>query len=191
MKSNKSYLALKIILTILPLWGLGGCSGDFTYSKYRCYLVIDNAMHQDATLASAMNCMAPGTFCQIVANETGKKYAFKNNLGVTSESTFTGIDQRLTRILGLNNALIVGFGSLTDEFYAYDRECPNCFDPDAVPVRSKPLTMDGNGNATCSVCKRQYSMNTGGNCISEGGVSGMTRYRCGTTGPFGQLTVGN
>lgn len=177
---------------------LGGLEGGFTscdtetmFTKYPCYLVLDNSLHQDPTLASAMNAMSPGVFCTIYDNEAKQQYQFTNNYGTSTVSTFNGIDKRRTRALGMNNALIVGFGALTGEFYAYDRECPVCFDPQAVPVRSKPLTIGSDGQATCPVCKRRFDMNNGGNCTTEGGVSGLRRYRGGTTGPFGVLSVGN
>lgn len=170
---------------------LVGCDAENIFTKYPCYLVLDNSVHQDATLGSAMNAMSPGVFCQIVCNESKKQYEFHTNYGSRSITKFNGIDERRTRALGMNDALIVGFGALTGEFYAYDRECPNCFDPQAVPVRSKALTMSSQGLASCAVCKRQYDMNNGGNCVTEGGVKGLCRYRCGTTGPQGVLSVGN
>lgn len=167
------------------------CTADTTFTRYPCYLVIDNGTHQDATLASAMNAMSPGVFCTIVDNETKQQFAFSNNYGMSSVKNFTAIDMRRTRALGTNNALIVGFGTLTGEFYAYDRECPVCFDPDAVPVRSKPVVVGNDGLATCAVCRRKFDANNGGNCVSEGGIKGLRRYRAGTTGPFGVLSIGN
>lgn len=191
------------MLLLPPLGGLEGgllgllmlaltsCEAETTFTNYPCYLVIDNSIHQDATLASAMNAMSPSVFCMICNDETKQRFVFTNNYGASSVKNFTAMDVRRTRALGMNNALIVGFGTLTGEFYAYDRECPNCFEPQAVPVRSKPLSMGTDGLATCGVCKRRYDMNNGGNCVSEGGVRNMTRYRCGTRGPFGVLNVGN
>ena len=74
-------------------------------------------------------------------------------------------------------------------FYAYDLECPNCFDPNYIPVRSKPLSISVNGLATCNLCKRQYDMNNGG-IVSKGeGGKKMTRYRAATTGPLGVMSV--
>lgn len=156
-----------------------GCSGDNTYTSQPCFLIIDNAIHLDETLASAMNRMSPGVFCMITNNEARKEFTFKNNSGQSSTKRYTAEDDRRSRVLGMNGGLIVGFGTLMDyQFCAYDRECPNCFDPNAVPVRSKPLTMSGDGIATCSVCKRRYNMNNGGNC--ESGGKGLTRYHCST-----------
>ncbi len=97
----------------------------------------------------------------------------------------------------MNNGLIVGYGNLSTNssggliFYAYDRECPNCFDYNAIPMKSYPLTMDEFGMATCAHCKRQYNMNTGGNCINSTSKKDkkMTSYRCSTTGALGYLVV--
>ena len=87
--------------------------------------------------------------------------------------------------------MIVGFGNLDypAKFYAYDKECPNCFDPNVLPVRSKPLTMSSNGLATCNVCHRQYNMNSDGIVVAGDSGKKMTRYRASTTGPFGILAV--
>lgn len=178
----------RIMLLTLLLTAVS-CNSDFTYSSYPCYLVIDNSIHQNSTLASAMNAVSPGVFCTIAVNEARKQYVFTNSHGQKSEANFTAVDLRLSRQVGMNDAVIVGFGSLSNQFYAFDRECPMCFSPDAIPVRSRPLAIGEDGMATCSVCKRQYNMNTGGNCISEGGVKGMTLYHASTTGPYGTLAV--
>lgn len=176
-------LALSVFLMI-------GCSGDSTYTNQPCFLIIDNGLHMDETLASAMNPMSPGVFCMITNNEARKEFTFVSNSGLSSTKRYNEIDNSRSRILGMNGGLIVGFGTLMDgQFCAYDRECPNCFDPNVVPVRSKPLTMSGDGIATCNVCKRRYNMNNGGNC--ESGGRGLTRYHASTKGPYGVLQVGN
>jgi len=189
--------ALRFVGVFLTLL-LTSCDTNFTYSTYPCYLVIENSIHMDATLASAMNAMSPGVFCQITNDDVKKTFSFKNNYGQTSTIHYNEKDSYRTRALGMNGALIVGFGTLTNEFYAYDRECPNCYDPEAIGQRSRPLTVSEGGVATCGVCSRQYNMNTGGNfCGTKDDVTiageslGMTRYRCSTTGPYGILSIGN
>ena len=166
---------------------------EFEYTDSRCYVIIDNSVHQDPTLASAMNPIAPGTFCLISETLSGGAlhFVFKSNLGQESKTVENAIDQRRTFIFGYNNAIIVGFGSMDypPQFYAFDAECPNCFDSTAIPVRSKRLQLSDTGVATCSTCKRQYNMNTGGNIISGDGGSKMTRYRGATDGPFTVLRV--
>ena len=51
--------------------------------------------------------------------------------------------------------------------------------------------MNSAGVATCANCKRQYKMNTGGNCINSTSKNDkkMTHYRCSTTGALGYLVV--
>ena len=184
-------LALQLLIAV-------ACSGDdYTYSSYHCNLVIDNATHLDATLASAMNMMSPGVFCKISYDNSKKAYVFTNNQGQSSSKPL--YQEELTRLangsrVGLNNGIIVGYGNLssTDNggytFYAYDAECPNCFDFNAIPLRSYPLTMTTAGISECANCKRQYNMNTGGNCINNTG-KGLTTYRAASSGALGTLTV--
>lgn len=188
---SKIALALPLLFTV-------ACSGDdYTYSSYHCNLVIDNATHLDATLASAMNMMSPGVFCKITYNNSKKTYVFTNNQGQSSSTPLTASEiERLGRTsrVGLNNGLIVGYGSLTSTdsgytFYAFDAECPNCFDFNAIPLRNYPLTMTTAGISECANCKRQYRMNTGGNCINNTGSKGLTTYRAASSGALGSLMV--
>lgn len=176
---------------------LAACTGDDnTYSSFHCNLLIDNSTHQDATLASAMNPMSPGVFCKISYDAATKSYAFSSNQGLSSRSVFDAKDTERGNSgkIGMNNGLFVGYGNLstTDAggytFYAYDAQCPNCFDYNAIPVRNYQLSMNSAGIATCSTCKREYNMNTGGNCTNNTG-SGLTLYRSNTTGALGQLVV--
>lgn len=181
-----------LILALLAL--LCACDGaENEYTIGQCYVVIDNSVHQDATLASAMNNMAPGTFCRVrqIMKGGAVYYDFSSNMGGSSQSVLNALDQRRSLMLGYNNGIIVGFGSMDVPaiFYAYDDECPNCFDPDMIPVRSKKLTMSSSGMAECAVCHRQYNLNTGGNIVSGDGGKKMTRYRGMTTGAFGVLSV--
>lgn len=186
---SKIALALPLLFTV-------ACSGDdYTYSSYHCNLVIDNATHLDATLASAMNAASPGVFCKISYDNSKKAYVFTNNQGQSSSKPL--YQEELTRLangsrVGLNNGIIVGYGNLssTDNggytFYAYDAECPNCFNFNAIPLRSYPLTMTTDGYAKCANCKRQYNMNTGGYCITG---KKLTTYRAASSGASGSLMV--
>ncbi len=179
-----------LLLSVVLL--LTACDSDFEYSSYPCYVVVDNSVFLDATLASAMNNMSPGVFCLIQKTMSGgaEQFSFSSNAGLSSTQVFTAKEQRLDLVFGMNNGVIVGFGTLSDgAFYAYDRECPNCFDPNAVPVRSRPLTMSTSGQATCAECGRVYDMNNRGYVISDGGGDPLTRYPASTTGPYGLLIV--
>lgn len=187
----KRLLSIFLTLAVILLTGCGESENEFTTGA--CYVVIDNAIHQDATLAGAMNPQAPGIFCIVKRNtRAGVTYFdFANNAGVSSSKPLNAIDTRRTLIVGHNNGIIVGYGTLNipPTFYAYDLECPNCFDPNAIPIKSKPLSLSTNGIATCSVCHRQYDLNNNGFISSGEAGNKLTRYRANTTGPFGVLAV--
>lgn len=183
-----------IFAIILISFILGACANATDeYCRRPCYVVIDNSKHLDATLATALNPMSPGIFCMIQKTQKSGAdyYHCNNNQGLSSDIKWNAIDQKITSIVGMNNGIIVGFGNLDYPaiFYAYDRECPNCFNPDAIPVKSKPLTMNEKGHATCNVCKRVYDLNNRGFIISgETGVP-LERYPATTSGPYGTLAV--
>lgn len=184
--------SLAFLLALLASCG----ADDNTYSSLRLAIYIDNSTHQDATLATAMNSASPGVFCHISYETSSRSFLFKSNQGQQSRSRLNAKETEMgfySRI-GMNNGIIVGYGNLSTSasggytFYAYDAQCPNCFDYNAIPVKSYPLTMDTAGIATCAKCNRQYNMNTGGNCVNDSG-KGMTTYRSSTTGALGYLVV--
>ena len=184
-------IIFSLVIAGMIVSGCGDMMNEYTDS--RCLVIIDNNIHQDATLASAMNPVAPGVFCLISETISGgaKHFVFKSNLGQESKAVENAIDQRRTMVFGYNNGIIVGFGNLDTPpiFYAFDAECPNCFDPHAIPVRTHRLQLTDVGLAVCATCKRQYNMNTGGNIVAGDGGNKMTRYRGATDGPFTVLRV--
>lgn len=184
-----------IIITFILLLLADSCSNvQNEYSSNKCYFVFENSNHNNSRLAEAMTAYS-GVFCTVsLINENGAQYyAFTNNSGLPEKTILTDLDKQRTHILGLNNGLIIGYGKLSDPltFYAYDLECPNCFDPDAIPVRSKKLSISTSGIATCNVCKRQYDLNNSGIIISGDKGNKLTRYRASTTGAYGTLSVYN
>ena len=187
----KRLFSILLALAVVLLIGCGDSSNEYTIGT--CYVVIDNGIHQDATLAGAMNPNAPGIFCIVKSNTRGgvTYFDFTNNAGVSSSKQLTAIDTRRTLIMGQNNGIIVGYGTLNipPTFYAYDLECPNCFDPNAIPMKSKPLSVSTSGIATCPVCHRQYDLNNSGFISSGEAGKKLTRYHASTTGPFGVLAV--
>lgn len=155
--------------------------GDITseYSSYPCRFVFNMNTHAtSAALLSAVS--SPGIFCKVskVYKSGAYYYYFQTNQGLSDYVIFTSEDTRTTVSLGMNNAIYVGYGT-TDYpsvFYGFDAECPNCFDPDAVPVRSKALSVSTAGIATCSTCQRTYDMNNGGIVASGDDGDKLTRY---------------
>lgn len=185
-----SYLLFSAILLLLS------CSkAENEFSREACFFIFDNATHQDMTLASAMNNASPGVFCRVTKGmkSGATTFSFANNQGLSSSAIANAVDMKRSIVLGINNGLIVGFGNLNmpATFYAYDAQCPNCTDPDAVPLRNHPLEMTSAGLAICNTCHRSYDMNNGG--IITAGEQGkkLIRYRGSTTGPLGVLSVNN
>ncbi len=137
-----------------------------------------------------------GIFVTITTtSKSGAQYfVFTNNQGHSSQVVFDAKDKQRQQagqlILGLNGAIIVGYGFSTSQtFYAYDRECPNCFDSNALPLRSYPLKVNSAGIASCSNCHRTYDLNNGGIIASGNGGKKMTRFHAATTGANGLLIV--
>ena len=106
-------------------------------------------------------------------------------------SLLNALDTKRTIILGYNEGIIVGYSAFGQppSFYAFDRECPNCFDPSAIPIKSKPLSIDNSGLATCPACHRKYDLNNNGFIANGDDGKKLTRYHATTTGPFGVLAI--
>lgn len=167
----------RIMMAVAVAMLLAACSNaESEYSKQQCYLVFDNAEHNDPTLASALIATAPGTFCRIYIKGAGK-FAFQTNRGLESETAMNSKDAMRTCILGVYNesGIIVGYGTLGGTLYAYDAQCPNCYAEAAMPRYL--LAMTDSGLAKCRTCGRTYDMNNGG-IIAGGQGNGrkMTRY---------------
>lgn len=179
----------KPLLALLAAVAVVASCGDTQelYSRTYARLVFDNATHSDATLATAMTRHA-GVFVTITTS--GKQFVFESNQGLKSRANMTALDERRGYVLGMNGGLIVGYGLSADgTFYAYDRECPNCFDPNNLPVRSYKVTVDNRGIGTCTNCHREYNLYEGGMVNKGDPGNKLTRYRATTTGPYGVLNV--
>ena len=193
VRSQKTKLFSCFLLLASFLLPLASCSNaEFEYSTIPCYFVFNNALRNNATLATAMNPMSPGIFVAVSREGVNPTYyVFRNNHGQCDSTIVNAIDDHTTIILGMQNGLILGYGNLDNPapFFAYDRECPNCSHPDDLPLRSHPLTMKTDGTATCATCHRRYNMNTGGNIIEGEHGQQLIRYRCNQPQPYGVVTV--
>lgn len=179
MKQPCRILLLSALLALV----LTSCSNsEFEFSKYRCFFIFDNAEHNDPTLASALIATSPGTFCRIYIKGE-KKFGFLSNRGLESETQMNAKDALRTCILGVYNesGIIVGYGTLGGELYAYDAQCPNCYAESNMPRYL--LSMTDIGQAKCKTCKRVYDMNNGG-IVTEnrrGNDKKLIRYRASYT----------
>lgn len=186
-----------VLLMLVVLLSSCGDVVDYEYSSHRNFFTFHNETHQDPILASAMNPLSPGVYCTIRTNVVSGRYCFffENNQGLKSSAPvwFDGIDLRLEswKHVGLNNGLIVGYGNLENPypFYAYDLQCPNCFNTNTLPLRSYELKISSDGFGTCSNCHRKYNLNTGGNIVSGDSGKKLIRYRASCTDPYGVLGV--
>ena len=190
------FLLVAGLLSMTLLSACGDMQIQSEFSTAPCSLFFDNQTeHKDATLAQAMT-QYSGVFTTITTTtQSGAQYfVFTNNQGGSSRVAFGAKDKLRQQsgqfILGLNGGLIVGYGNSTDGvFYAYDRECPNCFDSNALPLHSYPLKVNNIGIASCSHCHRTYDLNNGGIIASGNGGKKMTRFYAVTTGAYGILNV--
>lgn len=170
------------------------CSDNsFEYSNRPCRFVFNMNTHaHSAALQSAVG--STGIFCMVSKTIKGgaSHYHFTTNQNLSDDVIFTAEDERTTVLLGMNDAIIVGFGNLDNPptFYGYDAECPNCFNPDAIPVRSHRLSLGTDGIATCNTCKRKYNLNTGGNIADGEKGNKLERYHA-SYNPSGIVTVTN
>ena len=177
-------------LYLLTLLLLTGCKAEEEYSEWPCRFAYDNMVHQDATLASAINGGSRGVFCLITENSRGgKKYLqFLNNNGDSSEQPESAEEEQAKFILGINNGIIVGFQTLNTEpyygFVGYDVQCPNCVRRQNNTVNPNyRIVMESNGIATCSKCGKSYDMNNGGLVINgQEGDTGLEKYVAMTDG---------
>ncbi len=184
-------LAMTGLLSAALFVACGDVESEFSTAP--CALYFDNQTHNDATLFAAMTPLS-GIFVTITTtSRSGAQYfVFTNNQGSSSQVVFDAKDKQRQQagqlILGLNGAIIVGYG-FSETFYAYDRECPNCFDSNALPLRSYPLKVNSAGIASCSHCHRTYDLNNGGIIASGSGGKMIKPYPSVTTGAYGVLSV--
>ncbi len=186
------FFAIAVIL-------LCGCNVENEFSSQRFYFAYQNANFLDETLATAMNSMSRGVFCQISESVKGGAVylKFSNNQGLSYEKKESSLEQRTSYIIGINNGIIVGYQTLNDSpnggFAAYDLQCPNCVRKHNSYTNPKyQLTMQNSGIAVCGTCGKMYDMNNQG--IIQNGEEGdvnLIRYVATTTGPMGYLLVHN
>jgi hypothetical protein len=111
----------------------------------------------------------------------------KSDLDLTM-STAIGNERISYAGMGYKQGLIIG-RTYSGVLRAYDLQCPNCFNPNALPLRNHTLTVSGTGIASCKDCHREYNLNTGGNIVAGDTGTMLKPYRASNTGPNGLLRV--
>jgi hypothetical protein len=187
-----------LFLCHLVLLCLLACSAEPEYSSWYCRFSYNNQIHNDVTLATALDGASRGVFCLITeSTRAGVKYLnFQNSDGLTSQKPESAEESQARFVLGLNNGIIVGFQTLNTDgmnggFVGYDVQCPNCVRRENNTISPNyRVVMAGTGIATCSKCGRKYDMNNGGILLNgEEGDTGLEKYVAATTGPFGFVSV--
>lgn len=159
------------------------CSDDNEFNaEYQCYFTFDTNIHNTSILRNALNSLAPGTFAYVstTLKNGGVRYvSISLNDGKNNEETAitTAEETRRSYILGINNGLIIGYGSLSNgTLYAFDHQCPNCVREYAL--YKYPLNWTNNGNwVICKNCQRTYDLNNGGFIVEGEKGSKLIRYR--------------
>lgn len=179
--ANKLAKICRWLLAGLLLIALNACGEtEFTHSNHPVSFVFDTRLHTHSpALASALNGLGVFVTVSEVNNAGQPAYRFDNHQGLVNVIPLNATDERQTRLIGQNNALIIGYGNLDTPapFYAYDGECPHCFNFNAIPLKSSPLSVANNGIASCKNCGRRFNLNTGGNMIAGEGRYRLAVYR--------------
>lgn len=187
---KKRGMTLLLLSLLLGIMACGDVQNEFT--SMHCLVHFDNMIHSNAVLAGAMTSNS-GIYVRITltVKDGARCFLFENNQGQSSISKLNAKDEKPPQIVGQNDGLIVGFCMLETPavFYAFDAECPNCFNFDQMDFRSYRLQMSSSHIATCNACKRKYDLGNGGMIIEGENGKKLIRYRAATTGPYGVLSV--
>lgn len=170
------------IIALLTLFTACG-DVEYEFSNFPCNFVFNNTGNKSAALASAINPNSPGIFCRV--RQSGNYFIFDNNQGLSDRVVQDAIDQQATVVLGQYNetGIIIGYGNAGYPyvFYAYDRQCPNCYvQSNRLPRYA--LTVKGDGTAECGSCGRRYNLNNGGYIIDGDKGDKLIRYNAFVSG---------
>ena len=187
---KKRGMTLLLLSLLLGIMACGDVQNEFT--SMHCLVHFDNMIHSNAVLAGAMTSNS-GIYVRITltVKDGARCFLFENNQGQSSISKLNAKDEKPPQIVGQNDGLIVGFCMLETPavFYAFDAECPNCFNFDQMDFRSYRLQMSSSHIATCNACKRKYDLGNGGMIIEGENGKKLDRYFAKSTGPYGVLSV--
>ena len=174
---------IPILFGLLPL---ASCQkAEEEYTTHQCYFSFNCTYHNASRLINAVSSYE--TFA-IVTTEplSGKTYTVVTSIygtDDTRDNITTAEETQRSRVLGLANGLIIGRSAIDQTLYAYDRQCPNCFE--ATGFTAAPLQWSGNTTTVvCTRCDRKYNLSNGG-VVSEGTAGKkLLRYRISYDGSY-------
>lgn len=170
-----------VILSAAVALLLSGCEADNEYNiSYQCRFTFDTQLHNTTLLRNALNPMAPGIYALVSCAPVGgvRTVHIELNDGKNAEdiAITTARENYTTWVLGTNNAIIVGYSSLGNGLYAFDRQCPNCIAD--YNLYKYPLVWANNGQwLQCGKCHRKYDLNNNGYIVEGDKGSKLIRYR--------------
>ena len=183
-----------VCMALLSMLSLSGCDADNEYDiSHRCFFTFDTSLHNTSLVRNALNPLASGTFVLVYTTQKSGVTVVNAQLSdgktTSQDNITTAIEKDYTAyILGTNNGLIIGYSSLGNGLFAFDRQCPNCISD--YNRYNYPLHWDNNGQwVKCSQCQRTYDLNNFGVIIHGEKGSKLIRYKAFFDGT--RLTVRN
>lgn len=169
-----------VILVILSV-SLTSCDADNEYdTSHACYFTFDTQLHNTSIIRNALNPLSPGIFALVSANPQNGIIVVSAQLndGKTNEQTniTTARENYISYVLGMANGLVIGYSSLGNGLFAYDRQCPNCTAD--YNLYKYALNWANNGQwLKCGMCQRTYDLNNSGFIIEGDKGSKLVRYK--------------
>ena len=172
---------------------LFSCDADNEYdTDHRCFFTFDTSLHITSFIKNALNPLAPGIFVWVYTSQKSGVMVVNAQLNDGKTSSADNItsakENYTTYILGMNNGLFIGYSSLGNGLFAFDRQCPNCVSD--YNLYKYPLTWANNGQwVRCGQCQRTYDLNNFGVIIDGEKGKKLIRYQANYNGTV--LTVRN
>lgn len=160
------YTTASAAMTALSIVIAASCDkAEERFSDRPCYFMFRADYHNTHILARGLN--NPGLFVNVkTQNRQGVRYLMVSApFDIPAEdkevALTTEIENRYSYTLGANNSLITGC-SVTNEWRAYDGQCPYCLDNHSTTFFPLTWAEGSNGQAVrCNNCKRTYNLNYG------------------------------
>lgn len=182
-----------MVLSLLFTLSLTGCDADNEYDvDHRCFFNFDTNLHNTSIIRHALNPLSSGIFVWVYTSQKSGIIVVNTQLndGVTSgqDNITTAKENYSSYILGTNNGLLIGYSSLGNGLFAFDRQCPNCIKD--YNLYKYALSWANNGQwVKCANCKRVYDLNNFGVVVEGDKGSKLIRYKAFYDGTL--LTVRN
>lgn len=166
-------------ILLLLLFSCGDADNEYDINN-ACYFSFDTQLHNTSIVTHALNPLASGIFVGVSVQTKNGVLAVNAELndGKTQEQTLitTARENYMNYILGAANGLVIGYSSLGNGLFAFDRQCPNCIQDYAL--YKYQLQWNNNGQwLACGTCKRKYDLNNNGFIVEGDKGHKLIRYK--------------